>query len=49
MIAIFDDGAGCEYPLVHAAGLAPSSTITLPGVGHFGQMLRSLEKEGIPT
>jgi imidazole glycerol phosphate synthase glutamine amidotransferase subunit len=36
---------GAEYTLVHEAeGLARASKIILPGVGHFGQMLRSLDQ-----
>jgi glutamine amidotransferase len=35
---------GCEYSLVHdAAGLRGASKILLPGVGHFGQMMRALD------
>ena len=35
---------GAEYTLIHdAAGLADADKIILPGVGHFGQMLRSLD------
>jgi imidazole glycerol phosphate synthase glutamine amidotransferase subunit len=34
----------CEYTLVNnAAGLRAASTIILPGVGHFGQMMRALD------
>jgi imidazole glycerol phosphate synthase glutamine amidotransferase subunit len=34
---------GCEYEVVRdAAGLERASKIVLPGVGHFGQMMRSL-------
>jgi len=36
---------GCEYSLVRdAAGLRGASKILLPGVGHFGQMMRALDK-----
>jgi imidazole glycerol phosphate synthase glutamine amidotransferase subunit len=36
---------GCDYTLVHdAAGLRPASKIILPGVGHFGQMMRALDE-----
>ncbi|MEO8592109.1 MAG: imidazole glycerol phosphate synthase subunit HisH [Candidatus Solibacter sp.] len=36
---------GCEYTLVRdAAGLQAASKILLPGVGHFGQMLRALDE-----
>lgn len=36
---------GAEYKLVRdAAGLAPADKIILPGVGHFGQMLRALDQ-----
>jgi imidazole glycerol phosphate synthase glutamine amidotransferase subunit len=35
---------GCEYELVRdAAGLRRASRIILPGVGHFGQMMRALD------
>jgi glutamine amidotransferase len=35
---------GCEYSLVRdAAGLRNASKILLPGVGHFGQMMRALD------
>jgi imidazole glycerol phosphate synthase glutamine amidotransferase subunit len=35
---------GCEYELVRdSAGLRRASRIILPGVGHFGQMMRSLD------
>jgi imidazole glycerol-phosphate synthase subunit HisH len=35
---------GCEYSLVRdAAGLHAASKIVLPGVGHFGQMMRALD------
>jgi imidazole glycerol-phosphate synthase subunit HisH len=37
---------GCEFEIVRdAAGLARGSKIVLPGVGHFGQMMRSLSEE----
>jgi len=36
---------GAEYALVHnAAGLCAASKIILPGVGHFGQMMRALDE-----
>jgi imidazole glycerol-phosphate synthase subunit HisH len=36
---------GCQYILVRdAAGLAGASKIILPGVGHFGQMIRALDE-----
>ncbi len=39
---------GCEYHLVRdAAGLAAASKIILPGVGHFGQMMRALDELGV--
>jgi len=39
---------GCEYHLVRdAAGLQAASKIILPGVGHFGQMLRALDELGV--
>ena len=35
---------GCEYRLVRdAAGLREADKILLPGVGHFGQMMRALD------
>ncbi len=35
---------GCDYTLVRdAAGLRQASKIILPGVGHFGQMMRALD------
>jgi imidazole glycerol phosphate synthase glutamine amidotransferase subunit len=35
---------GCEYELVRdSAGLRRASRIILPGVGHFGQMMRALD------
>ena len=35
---------GCEYTLVRdAAGLRQATKIILPGVGHFGQMMRALD------
>jgi len=35
---------GCEYSLVRdAPGLRSASKILLPGVGHFGQMMRALD------
>ena len=39
---------GCEYTLVRdAAGLAAATKILLPGVGHFGQMMRALDALGV--
>ena len=36
---------GAEYTIVRdAAGLASASKIILPGVGHFGQMMRALDE-----
>ena len=36
---------GCEYTLVRdAAGLRQAGKIVLPGVGHFGQMMRALDE-----
>jgi imidazole glycerol phosphate synthase glutamine amidotransferase subunit len=38
------DEIGCEYTLVrNAAGLRQADKIVLPGVGHFGQMIRALD------
>ena len=38
------DEIGCEYQLVRdAAGLRKATKILLPGVGHFGQMMRTLD------
>ena len=42
------DALGVSYELVRdEEGLARASKIILPGVGHFGQMLRSLDELGI--
>lgn len=39
------DEIGAEYTLVRdAEGLSRASKIVLPGVGHFGQMMRSLDE-----
>ena len=39
---------GWEYQLVRdAAGLAAAGKIILPGVGHFGQMMRALDSLGV--
>ena len=39
---------GCEYSLVRdSAGLDSASKIILPGVGHFGQMMRALDDLGV--
>jgi len=39
---------GCEYTLVRdSAGLRAASTVILPGVGHFGQMMRALDDLGV--
>lgn len=39
------DATGAEYELVHDAdGLARGEKIILPGVGHFGQMMRALDR-----
>ena len=38
----------CQYELVRdAAGLRGASKIILPGVGHFGQMMRALDELGV--
>jgi imidazole glycerol phosphate synthase glutamine amidotransferase subunit len=42
------DEIGASYELVRdAAGLEKASKIILPGVGHFGQMLRSLDEMNV--
>jgi imidazole glycerol phosphate synthase glutamine amidotransferase subunit len=39
---------GVSYELTNSAeGLAKATTIILPGVGHFGQMLRSLDEMNV--
>lgn len=39
------DELNCEYTLVNdAAGLQAATKILLPGVGHFGQMMRAIDK-----
>lgn len=39
------DELGAQYTLVHdAAGLHGAEKVILPGVGHFGQMLRALDQ-----
>jgi imidazole glycerol phosphate synthase glutamine amidotransferase subunit len=39
---------GCAYTVVNnAAGLEAASRIVLPGVGHFGQMMRALDTLGV--
>jgi imidazole glycerol phosphate synthase glutamine amidotransferase subunit len=39
---------GCEYTLVRdAEGLRHATRILLPGVGHFGQMMRALDTLGV--
>jgi imidazole glycerol-phosphate synthase subunit HisH len=39
------DEIGCEYTLVRdAAGVRAAAKLILPGVGHFGQMLRALDE-----
>jgi imidazole glycerol-phosphate synthase subunit HisH len=38
----------CEYTLINdAAGLRAATKILLPGVGHFGQMMRALDTLGV--
>jgi imidazole glycerol-phosphate synthase subunit HisH len=38
----------CEYTLINdAAGLRAATKILLPGVGHFGQMVRALDTLGV--
>ena len=42
------DEIGAPYELVRdAAGLERATKIILPGVGHFGQMLRSIDEMGV--
>lgn len=42
------DAVGANYELVHDAdGLARGEKIILPGVGHFGQMMRALDQLGL--
>jgi imidazole glycerol phosphate synthase glutamine amidotransferase subunit len=42
------DEIGCRYTLVRdAAGLRAAERIVLPGVGHFGQMMRALDSLGV--
>lgn len=42
------DAIGAQYTLVRdSAGLASASKIILPGVGHFGQLMRSLDDLGV--
>ncbi|MEI9974340.1 MAG: imidazole glycerol phosphate synthase subunit HisH [Ignavibacteriota bacterium] len=39
------DAIDCTYSLVHdSAGLREADKIILPGVGHFGQMIRALDE-----
>ncbi len=39
---------GCQYELVRdAEGLRRATKIVLPGVGHFGQMMRALDNLGV--
>jgi imidazole glycerol phosphate synthase glutamine amidotransferase subunit len=39
------DASGCKYELARdAAGLRRADKIILPGVGHFGQMMRALDR-----
>ena len=42
------DAIGCTYSLVRDAdGLRRADKIILPGVGHFGQMMRALDNLGV--
>jgi glutamine amidotransferase len=42
------DEIGCEYTLIRdSAGLRAATKILLPGVGHFGQMMRALDDLGV--
>src|SRR5260370_21440423 len=44
------DEIGAQYQLVHdATGIALASKVILPGVGHFGQMLRALDEMNVRT
>jgi imidazole glycerol phosphate synthase glutamine amidotransferase subunit len=39
---------GCEYTLIRdSEGLRQATKILLPGVGHFGQMMRALDELGV--
>ena len=39
---------GCEYTLIRdSAGLLAATKVLLPGVGHFGQMMRALDTLGV--
>ena len=39
---------GCEYTLVRdSAGLKAATKLLLPGVGHFGQMMRAIDTLGV--
>ena len=39
---------GCEYTLIHDSdGLRQATKILLPGVGHFGQMMRAVDELGV--
>ena len=42
------DEIGCGYSVVRdAAGLRAAAGVILPGVGHFGQMMRELDRLGV--
>jgi imidazole glycerol phosphate synthase glutamine amidotransferase subunit len=42
------DELGCEYTLIRdSTGLRTADKILLPGVGHFGQMMRALDELGV--
>jgi imidazole glycerol phosphate synthase glutamine amidotransferase subunit len=42
------DAIGCDYTLVRdSEGLRHADKIILPGVGHFGQMVRALDELGV--
>jgi imidazole glycerol phosphate synthase glutamine amidotransferase subunit len=39
---------GCEYSLIRdSEGLSAATKVVLPGVGHFGQMMRALDGLGV--
>ena len=45
---ILSQEIGAEYKLIRdAEGLRRASKVVLPGVGHFGQMMRALDSLGV--